>query len=94
MKLLKTKQTRFTELVDTAGKPEVYTLWLEPKKDKKFQTLLRNNRVMTVLSTEGGSDFGIVGFQKRPGARFLVFEKPLKRFVDHRVIGIKWELVK
>ena len=93
MKLLKTKTIRFAEIAEKAGKPEAYTLWQKPKTDKHLQSLLKNNRVMTILQTASGSDFGVVGFREEKGARYLVFPKPLKRFVDRRIVGIKWELV-
>jgi len=94
MKVLKTKTIRFSEIVEKAGKPEVYTLWQKPKSDRHFQSMLKNNRVMTILPSESGSDFGLVGLREEKGARYLVFPKPLKRFVDRRVVGIKWDSVK
>ncbi len=94
MKVLKTKTIRFAEVVEKAGKPEVYTLWQKPKTDRHLQSLLKNNRIMTVLQSESGSDFGLVGFREEKGARYLAFPKPLKRFIDRRVVGIKWELVR
>ena len=93
MKVLKTKTIRFAEIVERAGKPEVYTLWQKPKADKHFQSLLKNNRVMTILRSESGSDFGLVGFRQESGARYLISPKPLKRFIDRRVIGINWDSV-
>jgi hypothetical protein len=94
MKVLKTKTLRFAEIVDKAGQPEVYTLWQKPKADKHLQSLLKNNRVMTILQSESGTDFGLVGFREAKGARYLVFPKPLKRFVDRRVVGINWDVVR
>src|SRR5205085_5805719 len=47
MKLLKVKTARFRVAVDQCGRPEVYTLWIKPKADKRFQMIVRNNRVMT-----------------------------------------------
>jgi hypothetical protein len=93
MKLLKTKQERFTDIVEQCGKPEVYTLWLKPKADRHFQSLLRNNRVMTILQTDSGTDFGLVGFREGTAARYLVFPKSLKRHIDRRVVGVNWNLV-
>ena len=93
MKLLKTKNIRFAEVVEKCGEPEVYTLWQKPKADKHLQSMLKNNRAMTILQSEAGSDFGLVGFREGKGARYLVFPKSLKRFIDRRVVGIKWELV-
>ncbi len=48
---------------------------------------------MTILQSEGGRDFGLVGFKEKKGARYLAFPKSLKRFTDLRVVGINWELV-
>jgi hypothetical protein len=94
MRLLKTRTTRFSEVVEKAGSPEVYTLWQKPAGDRHLQSHIKNNRVMTVLKSEGGTEFGQVGFKERKGANYLVFEKSLKRFVDHRIVGIKWEMVR
>ena len=93
MKLLKVKTARFAVVIEKCGKPEVYTLWQKPKTDRHFQSLLRNNRVMTVRPTESGTDFGEVGFHQKPGARFLAFPKSLKRLEGQRIVGIDWALV-
>ena len=93
MKLLKVKSTRFAEVVAAAGQPGVYTLWQKPAADRHLQSLLKNNRVMTVLKNDRGTDFGEVGLKERKGAGYLVFPKSLKRFGDHRIIGIKWDEV-
>jgi len=50
--------------------------------------------VMTILKSESGTDFGIVGFKQRKGATYLVFPKSLKRFAEKRIIGIDWALVR
>lgn len=94
MKLLKTKTTRFSEVVKAAGKPEVYTLWLKPAQDRQLQSLIKNNRVMTVQQTPSGTDFGFAGFKASKGARYLAFPKSLKRFDNHRIVGINWDSVK
>ena len=93
MKILKIKTVRFAEAVEKSGKPEVYTLWQKPKADRRLQSLLKNNRVMTILQSEAGTDFGLVGFRETKGVRYLVFPKSLKRFADRRVVGIDWDLV-
>ena len=50
---------------------------------------------MTIEQSESGTDFGIAGFkQERKGARYLVFPKSLKRFENHRIVGLKWDLIK
>ena len=93
MKLLKVKTARFAIVVEKYGRPEVYTLWVKPKADRHFQSLLKNNRVMTVRASESGTDFAEVGFHQKPGARFLVFPKSLKRLDGQRIVGIDWALV-
>ena len=94
MKLLKTKTIRFSQVVEECGQPNVYTLWEKPSADRRFQAQLKNNRVMTVQKSESGTDFGIIGFKERKGARYLVFPKSLKQFADKRVIGIDWARVR
>jgi hypothetical protein len=94
MKVLKTKTIRFAEAVEKSDKPEVYTLWQKPKADRHLQSLIKNNRVMTILQSESGTDFGLVGFREKKGARYLVFSKSLKRFTDRRIVGINWDLVR
>jgi len=94
MKLLKTKTIRFSQIVEECGQPSIYTLWQRPAADRRFQAQLKNNRVMTVQRSESGTDFGIIGFKKRKGARYLVSPKSLKRFEDNRVIGIDWAQVR
>ena len=94
MKLLKTKTVRFADVVGKAGKPEVYTLWMKPAQDRHLQSMIKNNRIMTVQKSETGTDFRFAGFKASKGACFLVFPKSLKRFENNRVVGINWDLVK
>jgi len=94
MKLLKVKTARFRAVVEKCGQPEVYTLWQKPKTDRHFQSLLKNHRVMTVRPSDGGTDFGVVGFYEGKGARYLAFSKSLKRFEGERIVGIDWSLVR
>ena len=93
MKLLKVKTSRFREVLEKSGRPEVYTLWQKPQADRHFQSLLKNNRVMTIRPNDAGTDFGMVGFHKGKGARYLGFPKSLKRFEGERIVGIDWGLV-
>ena len=44
------KTRRFGDLVRESGRPEVVTLWTEPKKDRAFSKAIRENRVLTVES--------------------------------------------
>ena len=94
MKLLKIKTARFADIVGKCGPPSVYNLWQLPAADRKLQSLLKNTRVLTVLQSQTGRDFGEVGFRERKGGRVLAFPKSLKRFCDRRIIGINWDLVK
>jgi hypothetical protein len=94
MKLLKTKTARFSQVVESSGKPQVYTLWQKPSADRHFQAQMKKNRVMTVLKSEAGRDFAIVGFKKSKEARYLIFPKSLKAFAENRIVGIDWTLVR
>ena len=94
MKLLKTKTQRFADIVEKAGRPEPYTLWQKPAQDRHLQSEIKNTRVMTILKTETGSEFGMVGFKEKKGASYLIFPKSLKRFENNRIVGINWDLVR
>src|SRR5438552_4912459 len=94
MKLLKVKTTRFAQVVEDCGKPQVYTLWQKPSTDRHLQSQLKNNRAMTILKSPSGTDFGIVGFNERKDARYLIFPKSLKRFADKRIVAVDWALVR
>ena len=94
MKLLKVKTVRFAQVVDDCGKPQVYTLWRKPSIDRHLQSQLENNRVMTILKSPSGTDFGIVGLKESKEARYLIFLKSLKRFAGTRIVGINWALLR
>jgi len=94
MKLLTIKTTRFSRTVEKCGKPQVYTLWQKPSADRHLQAQIKKSRAMTILKSESGTDFGIVGFKESREARYLVFPKSLKRFAEKRIIGIDWTLVR
>ena len=94
MKLLSAKTVRFALIVEACGPPLTYTLWQEPKKDRRLQDQIRQAHIMTIQRSAGGAEFGCVGFIERRGAIYLVFPKSLKQFADQRIVGIKWELVK
>ena len=49
---------------------------------------------MTILKSESGTDFGMVGLKESKDARHLLFPKSLKRFADKRIIGIDWAVVR
>ena len=94
MKLLKIKTARFSQVIENCGKPQVYTLWQKPSVDRHLQAEIKKNRVMTILKSENGTDFGIVGFKESKEARYLIFPKSLKRFAEKRIIGVEWALVR
>ena len=93
MKLLKIKTTRFSQIVEKCGKPQVYTLWQKPSTDRHLQAQIKKSRVITILKSDSGTDFGIVGFKESKEARYLIFPKSLKRFAEKCIIGIDWALV-
>src|ERR1043166_9872351 len=94
MKLLKIKTVRFSQIIESCGKPQVYTLWQKPSDDRHLQSQIKNHRVMTILKSESGTDFGIVGFKETKEARYLIFPKSLKRFAEKRIVGIDWAFVR
>ena len=94
MKLLKIKTARFSHLVEKCDKPQVYTLWQKPAADRHLQAEIKKNRVMTILKSESGTDFGIIGLKESKEARYLIFPKSLKLFAEKRIIGIDWALVR
>ena len=93
MKLLKTKTARFSQLIESCGKPRVHTLWQKPSADRHLQSQINNNHVMTILKSQSGTDLGVVGFKETKDARYLIFPKSLKRFAEERIVGIDWALV-
>jgi hypothetical protein len=94
MKLLQTKTARFGAVVEASGTPRTYVLWQSPSKDRHLQSAMKQNRIMTVLRSDAGTEFACVGLVERPQAIYLEFRKSLKGFADQRIVGIKWELVK
>ncbi|PYL72883.1 MAG: hypothetical protein DMF26_15590 [Verrucomicrobia bacterium] len=81
-------------MVENSGNPQVYTLWQKPSADRHLQAQIKKNRVMTILKSESGTDFGIANFKESKDARYLIFPKSLKPFADKRIIGIDWALVR
>ena len=94
MKLLKTKTARFSQVIENCGKPQVYTLWQKPSADCHLSAQIKKNCVMTILKSETGTDFGIVGLNESKETRYLIFPKSLTRLVGKRIIGIDWALVR
>jgi len=94
MKPLKIKTARLSQVIESCGKPKVYTVWQKPSADRHLQSQIKNNRVMTILKSDSGTDFGIIGFKENKEARYLIFPKSLKRFAEKRIVGIDWALVR
>jgi hypothetical protein len=89
------KAIRFGDLVRGSGRPQVVTLWVEPKKDKNFSKAIDENRVPTVLTDPGShrKEYGRIGFQQQEGAIYLVFPKELPPANSvERVVGINYQL--
>ena len=86
---------RFSKIVETAGKPIVHTLWIEPAKDSVLQNAIKANRVMTIHQRPAGTktDYGTVGFEKKVSGEVLIFPKSLRAFADKRVIGVNYDLL-
>lgn len=92
---LKSGKTRFANVVEAVGRPEVVSLWTKAERDKTFMIAVRENRVMTIKQETGGSakDFGVVGFVREKNVSYLISPKSLEEFRDHRIIGIKYDLI-
>ena len=96
MLINKTQTARFSEVVDACGTPEAFVPWTPLEKNKDFVNARRENRLMTIKQEPVGTkkDFGVVGLIKGKTLTYLIFPKPLTRFENHRIVGIKYELVK
>src|SRR4030088_3300981 len=88
------KTMRFGDLVREAGRPEIATLWVEPKKDPAFSKAVRENRVLTVSTDPSGhrKDAGKIGFHPKEGSLYLVFPRKLPAGVQSRIVGINYQL--
>lgn len=77
------------------GVPELYTPWIDPKRDPKFQSAWRANRVLSVRQTFTGNkkDFGEVGFTNDRNIAYLIFPKALDVFAGHKIVGIHYDLM-
>lgn len=86
---------RFSKIVETAGKPSVHVLWIDPAKDTILQKAIKANRVMTIHQRPAGTitDYGTIGFEKKVPGQVLIFSKSLRSFADKRVIGVRYDLL-
>lgn len=89
------KTARFSDLVETAGRPSPHTIWVDPKDDPELQRAIKAERVLTVHQANVGQskDYGTVGYEADQQAQFLIFPKSLKLFRDRRVVGINYDKV-
>jgi hypothetical protein len=88
------KTIRFGDLVRGSGRPEVVTLWVEPKKDPQFSRAVRENRVLTIHGDPAShrKEFGQIGFHQEQGAMYLIFPRPLPEAPESRIVGINYQL--
>ena len=58
-----TKTTRFTAIVEAAGRPDVHVLLTAPENDKVLQSAIKQDRVMTIEQgrIRGKMDRGSIG---------------------------------
>lgn len=87
-------EVRFRKLVDKAGRPQIVSLWTNPKRDRGFMKAVKEGRVLTIIQEPRShkKDFGRPGFHQDPHASYLVFPKPIAVSPESRVIGISYEL--
>jgi hypothetical protein len=88
-------KARFAKVVETAGKPEIVSLWTKPERDKQFMAAVRQNRIVTIIQETVGSakDFGTVGFLREKNVSYLIFPRSLDGFEGRRIVGIKYDLI-
>src|SRR5690242_13529462 len=88
------KEVRFRKLVDVSGKPQIVSLWSDPKRDRDFMKAIKEHRVLTVIQEPRThkKQFGKPGFHQDPRASYLIFPKPLPVDPESRVIGISYDL--
>jgi hypothetical protein len=83
---------RFSKVVEKCGKPEVYLLMTETDPD--FQKALHADKIMSLSddSHGAGTEYGIVGYDKKRKGQLLLFPKTLKAFEEMKIVGIKYDL--
>src|SRR5215210_7440874 len=84
---------RYSEVLKSAGAPEVYLPLSDPKHDANFMRAVREVRVLSLKQEPTGTkkDFGTVGYLPERFVSYLIFPKSLKSFEGRRVIGIKYD---
>jgi hypothetical protein len=86
---------RFARVVEHSGRPEVYLILTDPKRDAHFQAALKAHRLMTIQHGSGGSQasFGTVGYLPEVRGEVLLFPRSLRTFADDRIVGINFDLL-
>lgn len=84
------KTVRFSQVVEAAGRPEIYLLFAED--DPEFEKALKQDRIMTLVERGSSPPFGLVGREAGQHGQLLLFPKSLKKFADARIVGIKFGL--
>ena len=87
------KTVRFSKVVEKSGRPEVYLLMSETDPD--FRKALDAGKIIS-LSREAhgaGTEYGIVGCDKKSHGQLLIFPRSLKAFAGSKVVGIKYDLL-
>ncbi len=83
---------RFSRVVKECGRPEVYLLMSETDPD--FHQAVGAGKIMSLSDESHGSgtEYGIVGYDKKRHGQLLMFPKSLKSFADAKITGIKYDL--
>jgi hypothetical protein len=85
------KSVRFSQVVATSGRPEVFLLF-DPD-DADFKAALRQHRLMTVVEKRASAPTGLIGYEPSQHGQLLIFPKSLQPFAGTRVVGIKFDLL-
>jgi hypothetical protein len=88
------KQVRFTQLVNSFGRPHSATLWAgDPNNDPDFKKAIEDNRIVTIQNVNVGSKKGAgeIGFNRQGNPTYLIFPKPLSMQQGTKVVGLKFD---
>jgi hypothetical protein len=87
---------RFSVVLRSSGTPKVYLPLADPKQDKNFMRMVRQQRVLSLKQEPTGTkkDFGTVGFVEEKYVSYLVFPKSLIEFVGKRIVGVKYDTLR
>jgi len=89
----RSKTVRFSDIIQFAGQPKLYTPWIEPDKDPELKRAIREHRVMTLRQANVGTrkDFGEIGFSADNQVSYLIFPRSLRQFDGRKIVGIKYD---